>query len=406
MRKGWALQLLLLLLGALTDAHDEGGCVGFSTDMDEYRTLVSHHPWSGRAWQGLTSAFLDAGCSEDALLAADLVARFYSACACDGGARDTAELVAASSQSLVEIQARFLEERGGAAAYFADGQSATDGRRSRTRCCGAKVDLEMGGSRIVLLGGSFEDEVMQAAWQEAHHTCPRYFAQCQQTSPFAVAQQDMLLHMHFGDKVGGVYVDVGSVDGFSFSNTYFFERNLNWTGICVEPNEASLEVLKRVRARAHVYNVCVSNITSSEDFLQCTGYTRMLSGLLSTMNPEHHARIARETLQHGGSRRVVKVQVLLLADILAAHSISHVDLLSIDTEGAELEVLLGIEWENVTISVIILEMLDPTSPDSTQIDEYLRMRGYRRSGYVCQDAVFLHSSFVPVVPRKVTCIQD
>jgi hypothetical protein len=69
-------------------------------------------------------------------------------------------------------------------------------------------------------------------------------------------------------------------------------------------------------------------------------------------------------------------------------------------------VLLGIDWEKVTISVIILEMLDPTSPDSTQIDEYLRMRGYRRSGYVCQDAVFLHSSFVPVEPRQVSCIQD
>ena len=26
----------------------------------------------------------------------------------------------------------------------------------------------------------------------------------------------------------GVFVDVGATDGFSFSNTYFFERELNW----------------------------------------------------------------------------------------------------------------------------------------------------------------------------------
>ena len=49
--------MLLLLLGAggATDAHDEGddatGCARVSPDIAEYRTLVSHHPWSGRAWQ-------------------------------------------------------------------------------------------------------------------------------------------------------------------------------------------------------------------------------------------------------------------------------------------------------------------------------------------------------------------
>jgi len=311
------------------------------------------------AVQGLAEAFLAAGCSADALLAADLVARFYSACACDSGVRDTAERAAAASRSLAAIEARFFEERGGVAAYFADGQSPGDGRAWGTRCCAAKVDLEMGGSKPLLLGGSFGDAVMQEAWTEAHLTCPRYFAQCQQTSPFAVVQQDMLLDLHFGGRARGVFVDVGSVDGFSFSNTYFFERNLNWTGICVEPNAASLQALKRVRARAAVYNVCVSNVTSSEDFLECTGYTRMLSGMLSTMTPQHHARIARETLQHGGSHRVVKVEVMRLADILAAHSLSHVDLLSIDTEGAELEVLLGIEWDKVSISVIILEVCVP-----------------------------------------------
>ena len=33
--------------------------------------------------QGLASAFLEAGCTADALLAADVTARFYRACACE-----------------------------------------------------------------------------------------------------------------------------------------------------------------------------------------------------------------------------------------------------------------------------------------------------------------------------------
>ena len=287
------------------------------------------------AWQALREAFLEASCTGDALLAADLVARFYRSCACDTTAPDIADAREAAAEVLKAIQHRFFEERGGKLAYFADGMSTDE---AGVRCCGAKVHLEMGGSQPVLLGGSFNHGSTQAAWHEAHLVCPRYFGQCQQTSPFAAVQQDMLLHMLFGDKLGGVFVDVGTVDGFSFSNTYFFERNLNWTGVCVEPNRASLDVAQRVRSKAAVYNSCVANESSTQDFVQCTGYTRMLSGLLSSMTPQHHQRIRHEIALHGGSSQVVKVPVQRLGDILVREGIGHVDVLSIDTEGAELQV--------------------------------------------------------------------
>ena len=200
------------------------------------------------------------------------------------------------------IRERFFEERGGLQAYFGDGQSKAGAQMAR--CCGARLHLEMGGTAPILLGGAFEDDSTQEAFREAQLVCPRYFAQCQQTTPFAATQQDMLLHMLFGGMRDGVFVDVGSVDGFSFSNTYFFERNFNWTGVCIEPNNAALNVLRRVRSRALVYNACVSNVTTRENFLQCTGYTRMLSGLLSSMTPEHHARIKHEIRLHGGTSQV------------------------------------------------------------------------------------------------------
>jgi len=33
----------------------------------------------------------------------------------------------------------------------------------------------------------------------------------------------------------GVFVDVGAYDAISLSNSFVFERELGWTGICVEP---------------------------------------------------------------------------------------------------------------------------------------------------------------------------
>lgn len=193
------------------------------------------------------------------------------------------------------------------------------------------VHFEMGGSKPVLLGGAFEDATMQEAWHEAHRVCPRYFGQCQQSNPFAIVQQDMMLHSLFGDRVGGVFVDVGSVDGFSFSNTYFFERNLNWTGVCIEPNRASLAALHRVRSRSTIVNACVSNASTRADFLQCTGYTRMLSGLLASMTPEHHARITNEIRVHGGASEVVSVEVRRLREVLFEARITQVHELPIDT---------------------------------------------------------------------------
>lgn len=304
---------------------------------------------------------------------------------------------------LATIQQRFFEERGGVETYFSDGHSVADGKRRV--CCGARVHLEMGGSLPVLLGGSFADEEIEAAWREAEQLCPRYFAQCQQTSPFAAVQQDMLLHMLFGNKQAGIFVDVGSVDGFSFSNTYFFERNLNWTGVCVEPNGASQVVLQRVRARAKVYEACLANLTGTAPFVQCRGYTRMLSGLVSSMSPQHFARIEQELGVHGGQCETVEVSVMALASILASNNLSNVDILSIDTEGGELGVLYGIEWEAVNISVIILEMLDQDSEESRDLVDYLLQRGYGQVAYACQDAVFAHHSFTRAPPSPPSCIR-
>ena len=54
--------LLLLVVGASsggktsdselgTDNADWAGCGSVSAGVEEYRHLVSNHPWSGRAWQ-------------------------------------------------------------------------------------------------------------------------------------------------------------------------------------------------------------------------------------------------------------------------------------------------------------------------------------------------------------------
>ncbi len=46
----------------------------------------------------------------------------------------------------------------------------------------------------------------------------------------------------------GYFVDIGAFDGINISNTYKLETELEWNGICIEPQEDVFERLKpRVR---------------------------------------------------------------------------------------------------------------------------------------------------------------
>jgi len=53
----------------------------------------------------------------------------------------------------------------------------------------------------------------------------------------------------------GVYLEAGALDGIRFSNSYFFESCLNWTGILIEPNPTSFNELRKARPRNLLLNV-------------------------------------------------------------------------------------------------------------------------------------------------------
>lgn len=50
-----------------------------------------------------------------------------------------------------------------------------------------------------------------------------------------------------------------------------------------------------------------------------------------------------------------KVKVVTLESVLKRHKITHVDFMSIDVEGAELDVLNGINFNEVSIDYIVIE---------------------------------------------------
>ena len=60
--------------------------------------------------------------------------------------------------------------------------------------------------------------------------------------------QDQFLNEHiFNNKKEGVFLDIGAYDGIEGSNSYFFEKELGWKGICFEPIPKLYQRLKENR---------------------------------------------------------------------------------------------------------------------------------------------------------------
>ncbi|MDB6081736.1 MAG: FkbM family methyltransferase [Chlamydiia bacterium] len=198
-------------------------------------------------------------------------------------------------------------------------------------------------------------------------------------------EQDKYLNEHvFKNKEHGVFVDIGAHDGITLSNTYFFEQSLGWTGICVEPIPQVFELLKS-RRKAICIQGCICDKYKTVPFLQVKGAPEMLSGIVENYDPRHLQRIAREIEQSGGSSEIINVPCFNLNQLLLEHGIQHVDYLSLDTEGGELEILQSIDFSKLDIDVIDVE----NNYGSAAFRELLEPLGYEKIAHLgCTDEIY------------------
>jgi len=189
-------------------------------------------------------------------------------------------------------------------------------------------------------------------------------------------KQDKWLNENiFHNRKGGIFIDVGAHDGITINNTYFFEKELEWKGICIEPNPTIYEKLRQNRD-GECINACAYNKEGEVKFVCLNGYTEMLSGVEEAYNTLHKMRIHSEISQYGGGIKHINVQAHTLSKILSDRNITHVEYLSIDTEGSELQVLQGIDFSKVTFDVIDVEVNYPEEHEPL-FNDLLFKNGYK-----------------------------
>src|SRR3972149_7200372 len=127
--------------------------------------------------------------------------------------------------------------------------------------------------------------------------------------------QDAVVHeTFFPVKQDGIFVDIGAYDGVTISNSYFFEKDLGWKGICIEPNPQVFAKLQQSR-KAICIQACISDKKETAKFLKVSGYSEMLSGLSDKYDPKHLRRIDREIAKFGGEKQEIEVPTVTVNEL-------------------------------------------------------------------------------------------
>lgn len=171
----------------------------------------------------------------------------------------------------------------------------------------------------------------------------------------------------------GVCIDVGAYHSKWLSNSYPFEE-LGWTVWCIEPNPNCLQYLTD-RPNVSQYAMGAENRDDVDFYIYNMGHgvngQAGATGLI--YNEQFHKGFNVMT--------ATKVDVRTLDWFLEnIAKVDHVDYLSIDVEGTELDVLSGIDLARWDVKAIAVEnFCDKATPGYNRFVEYFKPLGYIRA---------------------------
>lgn len=206
-------------------------------------------------------------------------------------------------------------------------------------------------------------------------------------------QDRFLFENFFYGKRNGVFVDVGARDGEQFSNTLFFERFLGWRGLCVEPNPSAFAKLAAGR-KAICRHASVSDPAGADVIAEETVHKGILGGITRYVRRQR----LRGPQSPASAPPTCKAPVTQLSSLLEMHGLRNVDYCSICTAGSEFEVLSGLDFDAISISVFTIKNIH-----DKRIPDLMEAKGYGLVSQIHDDCVFSRRDFKRLPQTTVIC---
>ena len=157
----------------------------------------------------------------------------------------------------------------------------------------------------------------------------------------------------FFNKENGFFIELGAYDGLIQSNTAFFEKSKNWTGILIEVSRERYEECVKNRPKS----ICFNTACGAEDDNQIS---------------LNHENGLMTKVVDGGE---YTCQTTTLETIIDKCEINkNIDFLSLDVEGYELEVLKGLNLKKYEPNYMLIELWDSNEYD---VKTFLQKNDYK-----------------------------
>ena len=147
----------------------------------------------------------------------------------------------------------------------------------------------------------------------------------------------MLNYMNFKN---GFFIECGANDGVDQSNTWHYEKYLNWNGVLIEPLKKQFNELRKNRSNKNLFfNTALGSSVS----VRSLNLTK--NNLLSRIVDDKNSEINFDTVSCTTLTKIL--------DEISAPSL--IDFFSLDVEGYEFEIIKGIDFNRYNFKYFLVE---------------------------------------------------
>lgn len=189
------------------------------------------------------------------------------------------------------------------------------------------------------------------------------------------SSEDEALLTWFNGLCNGTYLEIGGLDGIRYSNTYVFNKELDWRGVLIELSSSNYDrlVVNRPNELATIH----AGVCDRKRLLHYVEGKQAVGGIWEFAPDTFKERFWRGiTLE---SPQVRPVECAPLADLLEPHlgPSYYFDFFSLDVEGAEFEVLKSIDFTKLGFGIIFAESDSHNQLKNMALRMFLEGKGYK-----------------------------
>ena len=203
-------------------------------------------------------------------------------------------------------------------------------------------------------------------------------------------QDEWIIKEVFNYKKNGYFIDLAATDGIHESNTFFLEKKLNWSGICIEPNASFFQKLKKNRS-VKCLNLAVADRDKKVKFFENGG----VGGIIGKKYDNNYQKRSKILKKNSNKCKIKFLKSTSLSSILKKQkSPKTIVYLSLDVEGAETEVIKKFPFKKYKFLAITIERPSPIVNKILLKNGYLFVKNHK------VDTIYIHKTLQKKIKIK------